>query len=300
MKDTSSTQGAPAVSVIIPSHNRPDLLHGAVDSVLAQPEASEIIVVDDGSSPPVVATGPLAEPAVTIVRNEAPLGPSRARNRGLDLATGDFVAFLDDDDRWLPGKLAACLAAAATHPEAGVVAHRTGFGPPRDEAAPVSVTLLHDPVRHFGTHQTPHIDSLLIRKAVADEVRFAADLAAAEDVDYAIELGRRTPFVVIDHILAVHGADGVPSAIGLETRVAARRQLRARHGDVLYRDAASRSFYHVRLGHLLRGMSRTEALGSFVTALRNDPTNWLAWRGVAAVMAPDRVTGRSAHAARSA
>jgi glycosyltransferase involved in cell wall biosynthesis len=299
MNEKPPTEGRPFVSVVIPSHNRPELVRGAVASVLAQPETSEVIVVDDGSTPPVAASGPLAEHTVKVVRNESPLGPSRARNRGLDLATGDFVGFLDDDDRWLPGKLAICLAAAAAHPEAGVVAHRTGYARPRDDPAGGPVTVLSDPLRHFGTHQTPHPDSLLIRKDVADVVRFADDLMAAEDVDFAIQLGRRTPFVMVDSVLAVHGPEGTPSAIGLEKRVAARRQLRRRHGDVLYADAASKAFYHVRLGHLQRGLSRVRALGSFLAALRHQPTNRLAWRGIAALLMPGDLARRLSKARRT-
>ena len=96
-----------SVSVVIPTHDRPQLIRTAVASVLAQPETSEVIVVDDGSMPPVTATGTLDHPAVVILRNEPAQGPSRARNRGLDAAAGDVVGFLDDDDQWLEGKLEA-------------------------------------------------------------------------------------------------------------------------------------------------------------------------------------------------
>lgn len=290
---------AATVSVVIPTHNRLQLVAAAVQSVLIQPESCEVIVVDDGSSPPVVAAGPLAHGAVRIVRNSVALGPSRARNIGLDQASGDFVAFLDDDDRWLPGKLTAALAAMERHPEAGVVAHRTGFEAPAETAGLSKPSVLTEPLRHFGTHQTPHPDSLLLRTSMVGDVRFPEDMDAAEDVDFAIELARRTPFVMLDTVLAVHGPDDVPTAVGLDKRIAARRELRTRHGDVLYADARSRAFYHVRLGHLLRKRSRIEALGSFLTALRHEPANRMAWRGLVATLLPVRLAHRLSTARRA-
>jgi glycosyltransferase involved in cell wall biosynthesis len=281
-----------SVSVVIPTHNRPDLVGPAVQSVLDQPETYDVIVVDDGSSPPLAVTGPLADARVRVVRNEAPQGPSAARNRGLDMAHGDYVSFLDDDDRWLAGKLSAGLAALDAHPEAAVVAHRTGYAEPDDAGAPGMATLLADPLVYYGTHQTPHPDSLLVRRAVATDVRFPEDLPAAEDVDYAIQLARHGPFVLLDRVLAVHGPDDVPTAIGMEKRIAARLALKDRHADVLYHDAASRAFYHVRLGHLLRRVSRTRALKSFAQALANDCRNPRAWRGIAATLLPRSVSRR--------
>ncbi len=279
-------RGEPTVSVVVPSHNRPELVGVAVASVLENAETTEVIVVDDGSSPPVTATGPLAHSAVRILRNETPLGPGRARNVGMNAATGDYIGFLDDDDRWLPGKLKACLAAAEEHPGGGVIAHRTGYASPRHQPDRYPTRVLNDPLRYFGTHQTPHPDSLLIPRAVADLVRFAEDLAAAEDVAFAIELGMRSPFVLVDAVLAVHGPNDVPTTIGLETRVAARLQLRDRHPDVLYRDRRSRAFFHLRLGHLQRRLSRWAALRSFIWALRHEPFNGMAWRGVVATLLP--------------
>lgn len=285
--------------MIVPTHNRHHLVRTAIASVLAQPETCEVVVVDDGSTPPVVAEGPLAHGAVRIVRNPVALGPSRARNVGLDQATGDFVAFLDDDDRWLPGKLAAGLAAMRRFPEAGVVAHRTGFVPPQDSEREGSASVLSDPLRYFGTHQTPHPDSILIRRPLVGGIRFPADMEAAEDVDFAIELARRTQFVMLDRVLAVHGPGDVPTAVGLDKRIEGRLQLRVRHGDVLYADPQSRAFFHVRLGHLLRRRSRTEALGSFLTALRHEPMNRKAWRGVVATLLPFRLANRLSRARRA-
>lgn len=92
------------VSVVIPSKDRPVLIQRAVANALAQERvALEVIVVDDGSSPPVsLAT---SDPRVRVVRHEAAQGVAAARNRGVAEARGKWIAFLDDDDLWAPDKL---------------------------------------------------------------------------------------------------------------------------------------------------------------------------------------------------
>lgn len=95
------------VSVIIPTHNRAHTLGGALDSVLRQTlPASEVIVVDDGSSDDTAALMREQYPQCRFIQ-QSNRGVSAARNRGIDEARGEWLAFLDSDDEWLPGKLAA-------------------------------------------------------------------------------------------------------------------------------------------------------------------------------------------------
>ncbi len=93
-------------SVIIPTYNRASELPEAVESVLAQTHSPmEVIVVDDGSTDetPRVCERLPSEVRIIVQENA---GVSAARNRGVDAARGEFVAFLDSDDRWVPEKLA--------------------------------------------------------------------------------------------------------------------------------------------------------------------------------------------------
>ncbi len=95
------------ISVIIPTHNRAHLLERALRSVLAQTSAPrEVLVVDDGSED---HTRELVSESFPDCRylSQPNRGVSSARNRGIAAATGEWLAFLDSDDEWLPGKLAA-------------------------------------------------------------------------------------------------------------------------------------------------------------------------------------------------
>jgi glycosyltransferase involved in cell wall biosynthesis len=107
----------PIVSVIIPTHNRAWAINEAIDSVLVQGyDAFEVIVVDDGSTD---ATGGLLsayKEQIRVIR-QSNAGVSAARNRGIAEARGEWIAFLDSDDYWLPGKLAAQAAFFKHNPE---------------------------------------------------------------------------------------------------------------------------------------------------------------------------------------
>ncbi|HEU4928319.1 MAG TPA: glycosyltransferase family 2 protein, partial [Candidatus Krumholzibacteria bacterium] len=126
----------PYVSVVIPHYRGKRFVGAAVESVLVQQDAdTEVIVVDDGSADDSVALlDALAGPRVRIVHHAQNRGIGAARNTGRQHARADFVAFLDQDDLWLPGLVAAHRAVfdADTRGEIGVVfsdllvLHRSG------------------------------------------------------------------------------------------------------------------------------------------------------------------------------
>lgn len=111
---------AMAVSVVIPTHNRAARLLVAVESVLAQTRpAAELIVVDDGSTDDTAAR---LQPYGNRIRYlyQPHAGVSAARNRGAAASRGDWVAFLDSDDRWLPDKLRRQSALHESQPELAI------------------------------------------------------------------------------------------------------------------------------------------------------------------------------------
>jgi glycosyltransferase involved in cell wall biosynthesis len=117
-----SKPARPLVSVVIPTRDRQSLLLRAVDSVLQQSERDlELIIVDDASSDDTAAF--LArlmrrDERVRTVRNAHPGGAAAARNQGIALGRGQWIAFLDDDDEWMPEKLQRQLQLLQSTPSA--------------------------------------------------------------------------------------------------------------------------------------------------------------------------------------
>lgn len=109
----------PLVSVVIPTYNRASLVQRAIESVRQQTyENLEIIVVDDSSTdetPEVVPT--IDDPRVEYVRHETNRHGAAARNTGVKYASGEYVAFLDDDDEWYPKKIEKQVKALDESPE---------------------------------------------------------------------------------------------------------------------------------------------------------------------------------------
>jgi len=102
----------PDISVVLATYNRRQSLPRAIASVLAQDADFELIVVDDASTDDTRSyLASLADPRIRVLGSERNLGPSDARNLGIEAARADVVAFLDSDDTYLPRRLAASLAA---------------------------------------------------------------------------------------------------------------------------------------------------------------------------------------------
>lgn len=97
----------PKVSVVIPTYNRPDFLRLAIRSVLDQTfQDFEIIVVDDASMDNISqVVGGFKDKRIKYIRHEVNKGGSAARNTGIMKSSCEYIAFLDDDDEWLPPKL---------------------------------------------------------------------------------------------------------------------------------------------------------------------------------------------------
>jgi glycosyltransferase involved in cell wall biosynthesis len=182
----------PFFSVVIPVYNRAGLLDAALRSVLAQSEQDfEIVVVDDGSKDdPRAVVDSHGDPRIRYIRQDN-RGGGAARNRGIDEARGQFLAFLDSDDVFLPGHLATMRSllrgAVNTAGYARIVVDR-GDGrqilkPPRAlrPGEDMATYLLCD--RGF----VPTITTVVPAEQ-ARAVRYDENLREAEDLDFAIRL----------------------------------------------------------------------------------------------------------------
>ncbi len=113
----------PVVSVVIPTWNRASVVCEAIESALSQrDDGVEVIVVDDGSTDS--TSGLLLSrfgPRIRLLQLPDRLGIGAARNAGVAVATGEFLAFIDSDDVWLPGKLNAELNVLKRYPNAEAI-----------------------------------------------------------------------------------------------------------------------------------------------------------------------------------
>jgi len=108
----------PAISIIIPAYNRAWIIKEAIDSVLAQNFYDfELIVVDDGSSDNTLEILSSYRNKIKVIK-QINRGVSAARNKGILSSSGDYIAFLDSDDIWLPGKLETQFEFFKNNPEA--------------------------------------------------------------------------------------------------------------------------------------------------------------------------------------
>jgi glycosyltransferase involved in cell wall biosynthesis len=109
------------VTVVIPTHNRRRLLLRTLHSVLSQRDVDlSVVVVDDGGADDSgAAVAGLQDDRVSVIRHPQPRGVSAARNTGIAAATTQWLAFVDDDDLWSPGKLRAQLDALGDAPDCG-------------------------------------------------------------------------------------------------------------------------------------------------------------------------------------
>jgi glycosyltransferase involved in cell wall biosynthesis len=190
-----------AVSVVIPTRDRQAMVAGAVRSALDQTGAEvEVCVVDDGSTPPVMLPRELAaDRRVKLIRLDTPRGAGAARNAGLAATSGEIVAFLDDDDAWLPDKLARQLAAL----DGGSIAVACGFEV-WDGATLVASVLPPDPfdARDLLAHPSLWPSTVLVRRAALDAAgEFDDGLPRVQDWDLWLRLGDLGRFDVVSEVL---------------------------------------------------------------------------------------------------
>ncbi|KAA9395874.1 glycosyltransferase family 2 protein [Haloarcula sp. CBA1130] len=180
----NTDDGTPLVSVIIPTYGRDEDLPSAIQSVFDQQyERVELLVVDDGSPTPVATTLPerlLSDERMTVIRHERNKGANVARNTGIRTANGDYIAFLDDDDRWDETKLRKQVDTFSRSPaETGVVytwvkrEHPSGTTVSTPTAAGDAVTDLLTG-SNFGQFSSVLVDTDVIAEAGLPDERFPA------------------------------------------------------------------------------------------------------------------------------
>lgn len=161
----------PLISVIIPAYNCQQFIRRAIDSALAQQMPVEILVIDDCSTDRLddVMADYRGNPSVIYLKNNRNLGAAQTRNRGVSLAKGRYVAFLDADDYWAEGKLRKQLEAIeASHVVLCATAREllTPEGKPTGRIIPVKNRISY---RDLLKHNSINCSSVLLQTEVARE-----------------------------------------------------------------------------------------------------------------------------------
>ena len=255
---------APRVSVVIPTRDRPELLRVAVQAVLAQDYAGEIecLVVFDRTAPalPEVPTGPRR--TLRALVNERSPGLAGTRNTGILAADGDLVAFCDDDDEWLPGKLrlqaAKLRERGATTVSCGIVVQYRDRAverlPPRDVIAFEDLLRSRRMELHPSTYLVER-DALLGSIGLVDE-----DIPGsyAEDYEWLLRAARAGVVAAVQApLVRVLWHDSSFFTARWETIIPALRYLLERHPE-FRRDRAglARIYGQLAFAHAATGRAR--------------------------------------------
>jgi glycosyltransferase involved in cell wall biosynthesis len=206
------TNKASTVSVIIPVYNGACYLGTALSSVLAQCDPPlEIIVIDDGSTDETAAVvAQWQQPGATPIRYhyQANAGPAAARNRGVALAQGELLAFLDADDWWQPTKLQAQAACLTQSPAPGYVLTEMVVEQEAGTGWPAALNRAH-----YQNQPVCYLPSALLvwRHVFAQVGAFDESYRYSDDADWFLRAkDAAIPFVVVPEPLVVkriHGAN---------------------------------------------------------------------------------------------
>jgi len=208
------------VSVIIPIYNVEKYIATTVQSVLEQTHQNfEIMIVDDASSDrSVEICHQFADPRIQILRQEN-RGPSGALNTGIRQATGDYIAFLDGDDLWLPQKLEKHVAHLENSPDVGVSFSPSSFideagqplgdyQMPKLKGITASYLLCHNPtgngssavVRRETLEAIKYQDNL---QGSVEDCYFEERIRASQDIEFLLRIAIQTPWQI----------EGLPEAL---------------------------------------------------------------------------------------
>ncbi len=200
------TSSNPFISVIIPTYNRCWILKEAIDSVLSQEFGDiEIIVADDGSNDATAALLSAYGEQLTVI-NQKNRGVSAARNGGISIAKGKYIAFLDSDDMWLPEKLSCQVDFFQSHAHATICQ--------TDEIWIRNGIRVNPKKRHKKPSGMIFVPSLqlclvspsavMIKKSLFDEIGlFNEAFPACEDYDLWLRIALYHPIYLIERRLVV-------------------------------------------------------------------------------------------------
>lgn len=278
----SGERKKPSVSAIIPTFERPEILQRALESVSNQTHPKiEVIVVETPSSVQAEKSDlkRVAEYPLIHIKSGPDVGASEARNIGIEHSSGDYIAFLDDDDEWFPDKTARQVSEMESR---GVSASVTGKLNVDSGADADSVYHPPDPddqVQYQLCWNIGTFSMLMINSAVPERIGgLDTQLPRREDQDYLLRIAREFEIATISEpLVRKHTGDYPQLGSDYEALRSANARFREKHGDLasdygVYGEMAMSFEFSLGRTALVNG-DYGRAQRHFWNAIRRKPTD---------------------------
>jgi len=269
----------PAVSIIMPTYNRGHLLGRAIQSVLAQTyQDFELIIVDDGSTD---ETEKLVKSfnseMIRYIRHRENKGPSAARNTGIRSAKGDYIAFQDSDDEWMPEKLEKQIRAFETaSPAVGIVhtgRYRIING--KKDYAPLTKWIPKDGDVFSSLLKVCFVSTpvaLVKRECFERAGMFDERFPPIEDWELFLRMSRYYQFKYINEPLVVKYRQPDSISENQSARIKALKQMLETYFEDFKQDKTLLAKYYFWLGHLLCSCGKlSKGRGYFIKSVKTHP-----------------------------
>ena len=277
------------ISVVIPLYNKENQIRATLESVLAQTFSDfEIVIVNDGSSDrSVEEASAVNDPRIRLI-HQPNAGVSAARNRGIEKAKGEFIAFLDADDRWKPEYLQTQYELTHHYPECSVFACNYEFVDAQGQVRPTIIRKLPFPGEHgilgnyFKVASCSHPPicsiSIMVRKTAIQSIGgFPLHITHGEDLltwaklacQYKIAYSRKS--LALYMLKPNHGANGKPVNIPQSNIVGKELEHLSRKYQGLKKYVSH--WYRIRANIFLRGGDNRNAVWYICRSLIYNPFN---------------------------
>jgi glycosyltransferase involved in cell wall biosynthesis len=271
----------PLVSVIVPTCNRPEMLRRAVLSILRQSfQDFEVIIVDDGMKDRAEdVIRQIGDKRIKYIKNEEQQGAAKSRNIGIQKGTGKYIAFLDDDDEFLPEKLERQIiimkeneidftfcAIELNHESDGKVVKQS-----------FKKTGINNYYEDLLAHKLRTLtSSLMIKKSVLESVfGFDNSFKSCQEWDLMIRISRNHLGYGLNEILVrMNFLSGEHIGGSLDKRIAGRESLLKKHFVELKRRPKVLAYHYFYLGIFCRDNREMQrARGYFLKSWKEEKTN---------------------------
>ncbi len=269
----------PSVSVVVPTHDRPEMLRRAIQSIVEQDYEGpiDVIVVFDRADPDETLVSDTADRTVRVMRNVRTPGLPGGRNTGIAACPdAEFVAFCDDDDLWMPGKLATQID--LMHDRADVWLTTTGIvidfdGERSDRPSPAAELTVASLARERTTEAHP--STFVFRRSAIDTVGDVDETIPggySEDYDYLLRIAKAGRILcVIEPLAVIRWGRTSYFATRWRTIVDAQRYLMAKHPE-FEADRRAEARIRAQIAFALAALGeRREAFGEIRRALMRWP-----------------------------